>query len=168
MSTTPRWVDIARSYIGTKEVPGKGSNAKILAMAKRIGGWVASFFTDDDTAWCGLFVGNCLLEAGLPSTGQKTLSAASYATYGAGLTVPALGAIMVFTRAGGGHVGFYVGEREDAFRVLGGNQSNMVNETWIAKARLTAVRWPPTVPLPTTGRIFLNASNGEPLSTNEA
>lgn len=163
---TPRWMEIARGYVGTKEVVGKGSNSKILAMATRLGGWVKSFFKDDDIPWCGLFVGYCLTESGLPTT-SNTLSARSYETYGVALKEPSFGAIMVFARDGGGHVGFYVGERPDAFRILGGNQSNAVTETWIAKARHTATRWPSAVPLPTIGRVLL-ASNGGPLSTNEA
>ncbi len=162
----PKWMEVARTFLGTKEVPGKGSNPKILQMAARIGGWVKSFFKDDDIPWCGLFVGNCLLEAGLPTT-SNTLSARSFETYGVHLNQPAYGAIMVFVREGGGHVGFYVGERSDAYRILGGNQSNAVTETWIVKTRNTAIRWPAGVPLPEGGPVLL-ANNGEPISTNEA
>jgi uncharacterized protein (TIGR02594 family) len=160
----PRWLTIARSYLGTQEVVGKGSNAKILAMTKHFARWIKSFFKDDDTPWCALFVGHCLGDAGLEHT--NSLAARSYETYGVPCE-PALGAIMVFARKGGGHVGFYTGETATAYRILGGNQSNAVNETWIAKNRHTATRWPAGEPLPTTGRITL-ASNGQPLSTNEA
>jgi len=160
----PAWVSAALAYLGTKEVPGKGSNARILGMTKSFARWVKGFFTDDDIPWCALFVGACLADAGLPHTGS--LAARSYETYGVPCE-PALGAIMVFARKGGGHVGFYMGERANAYRILGGNQSNTVSYTWIAKDRLTATRWPTDEPLPASGRIHLS-SNGEPLSTNEA
>lgn len=70
---------------------------------------------------------------------------------------------------GGGHVGLYVGETDTAYRVLGGNQSNMVNETWIAKNRLAkgGMRWPHGTKLPPIKPVYLK-SNGEPLSRNEA
>ena len=166
ISFEPRWLTAARKYLGEKEVPGPGSNSKILAMTKSFSKWVRGFFTDDDIPWCALFVGACLAESGLPHT--DSLAAASYSTYGINLGhEPSLGAIMVFVRKGGGHVGFYTGETATAYRILGGNQNNAVNETWIAKDRLTAIRWPTGEPLPTTGRITL-ANNGAPLSTNEA
>ena len=163
----PKWLEIARTYEGTREVVGKGSNPRIMQMAKNFKGWVRSFFTDDDIPWCALFVGSCLVEAGHPST--NSLAARSYETYGIALSEPRLGCIAVFVRKGGGHVGFYLGERKSdgAIRVYGGNQNNSVNATWIAADRLSAYRWPgDTVPAP-EGRILL-ASNGESLSTNEA
>jgi uncharacterized protein (TIGR02594 family) len=162
----PPWLIVARRYLGTREIAGPKSNIKILDMAKRIGGWVKSFFTDDDIPWCGLFVGDCLVESGYPASAQ-TLAARSYESYGVALQEPALGAIVVFVRQGGGHVGFYLGETVNAYRILGGNQSNTVSETWIEKNRSVAVRWPAAAPLPLQGRIIL-ASNGERLSTNEA
>lgn len=159
------WLDIARRYLGTKEIPGAKSNPVILQWITRFRGWVRSFYTSDDIPWCALFVGACLSEAGVSHT--NSLAARSYETYGIALTQPSLGCIMVFTRNGGGHVGFYLGERTDAYRILGGNQSDAVTETWVSKARHTATRWPAEWGLPVTGRILL-ANNGQPVSTNEA
>ena len=76
------------------------------------------------------------------------------------------GAIAVFSRTGGGgHVAFYVGEDATAYRVFGGNQSDRVCETWVAKSRLLGFRWPTTFNLDT--RAVSLAANGA-LSTNEA
>jgi uncharacterized protein (TIGR02594 family) len=165
---TPQWYTIARGYLGLKEVPGSTSNPTILGWAAKIGGWVKSFFTNDDIPWCKLFVDICLLEAGI-SGPKQSLAAKDYATWGRVLLEAelTLGAILVFVRPGGHHVGFYAGERADGtLRVLGGNQSNAVSETWIAKERLLAIRWPKDVPLPTTGRVILTG-DGLPVSTNE-
>lgn len=161
----PSWLIVAEKYAGTAEVPGPASNPKILGMAARFGGWVKSFFKDDDIPWCALFVGSCLIEDGLKST--NSMAARSYETYGQPLDGPALGAIVVFSRKGGGHVGFYLGQKIDGtLRVFGGNQDNSVKASWIAKDRLTAIRWPSERPLPTTGPIIL-AGDGQPVSTNE-
>jgi hypothetical protein len=78
----------------------------------------------------------------------------------------AIGEVLVFKREGGGHVGFYVGEDATRFRVLGGNQSNSVSETWVSKNRLYARRWPSTYPLPVLGAVKVFAAGAT--STNEA
>lgn len=167
MREIPIWLVIAFGYGGESELPGKGSNPKILAMATRLGGWIKSFFTDDDIPWCALFVNNCLAEAGLKGTGS--LAARSFLQWGISLSEPSLGAVVVFVRPGGGHVGFYLGESADhsRIRVYGGNQKNAVNETWLTRERLIDIRWPSdALPPEELGPIVL-AEDGMPVSTNE-
>jgi uncharacterized protein (TIGR02594 family) len=163
----PIWLSVARSFIGLKEVPGAASNPVILQWANDIN--APAWYDDDSDPWCAVFVNRILLACQLPMSGRgfDLLRAKSFETWGEALPAPALGAILVFSRPEGAHVGLYLGERHDAYRVLGGNQSNAVGETWIAKTRLTAIRWPSSVPLPVGGRIHLKA-DGSPLSTNEA
>src|SRR5690242_16926945 len=52
---------------------------------------------------------------------------------------------MVFWRkpkdSGLGNVGFYVGEDEKAYQILGGNQSNSVCLIWIGKDRFLNAHW---------------------------
>jgi len=164
----PVWMREARRYMGLKEVPGKQSNSTIMGWAKRMGGWVASFYIDDDIPWCGLFVNNSIAvtlpQEPLPA---NPLGALNWIKFGKALTLPCLGAILVFRRDGGGHVGFYVGEDETHYHVLGGNQSNSVSITRILKTRLVGIRWPTTGPAYQVGRVWLN-SQGVPVSKNEA
>lgn len=166
----PVWLREARRFMGLKEIAGPASNPTIIAWAKAIGGWVAGYFKDDDIPWCGLFMahimGATLPEELLPS---NPLSAKAWATFGRQLNVPSIGAVLVFNRDGGGHVGLYVGETMTAYRVLGGNQSNSVSLTWVAKERLAdnGIRWPMTVTPPIGIRVMLKP-DGSPLSTNEA
>ena len=134
------WLRTAYSYVGTTEIPGAKSNPRILGWAKRIGGWIASFYKNDDIPWCGLFVAECFNVHNY-KVSQQSLSALAWADWGQPSKL-APGAVLVFKRSGGGHVGFYVGEDSTAFHVLGGNQSNSVNIARIDKARLVAVRWP--------------------------
>lgn len=129
----------AVKLFGTKELSGKENNPVILAWAQEIGGWVASFYKDDGTPWCGLFVGLCAQRAGIPF-GQKLLGAKNWENWGSPVKYPMLGDVLIFTREGGGHVGLYVCEDKEAYHVLGGNQGDAVSIARIAKERLYAAR----------------------------
>ena len=59
---------------------------------------------------------------------------------------PVIGAVLVFERGSGGHVGFAIGQDDTHFHVLGGNQSDAVTIARIAKSRLLGARWPTTWP----------------------
>lgn len=162
MSNTP-WLVTATELLGTTEVPGPKSNPTIMDWAKKLGGWITSFYKDDSIPWCGLFVGLCMKQHNI-DTPKNPLSALAWADWGVKTTAK-LGAVLVFTRKGGGHVGFYVGETDTAFLVRGGNQSDKVCDTWIAKDRLFDIRWPSGWPAP-TGPVYLTRSGT--LSSNEA
>jgi uncharacterized protein (TIGR02594 family) len=165
--TAPKMLVEALRHYGTLEHKGKGSNPNILAWAKEVG--VNGWYADDDIPWCGLFVGVVVKRAGYPIK-SDLLSALSWAKFGE--AVPKgremLWDILVFTRPGGGHVGFYVGENETAFLVYGGNQANAVGFTWIAKSRLFAARRPVyKIGEPNNVRKILLTETGE-LSQNES
>lgn len=81
-------------------------------------------------------------------------------------TAPVYGAVIVFSRNKGGHVGFAVGQDEDDFYVLGGNQSNSVNISRIAKSRLLGTRWPATYEK-TNQALPRMSANNIPKTTNE-
>lgn len=158
------WMKVATSLIGTKEFAGKQNNPTIISWAKKIGGWIGSFYKEDSIPWCGLFVAHCMKESGFPVQ-NDALSALGWADYGRPCE-PSPGAIMVFVRPGGGHVGFYVGEDDEAYHILGGNQSDMVSVARVAKNRHTDTRWPNTFPVPKAGRVWITPKTN--LSRNEA
>lgn len=160
----PAWLREARANLGVAEIPGAKSNPKILEWARRLGGRIlGAGYTNDDTAWCGLFAAHCVSSAGIAPP-PIALRAKAWATWGEPIA-PCVGAVLVFQREGGGHVGFCVGESLTAWRVLGGNQSNRVCETWIEKARCIAVRWPPGAPRTAAPLVLTQAGV---LSRNEA
>lgn len=166
--TRPVWFAEAERFKGLHEVAGPASNPTILGWAKSLSRWVASVYKSDATPWCGLFVGHVIATV-LPNEPLPTnpLSALAWAKFGTSLPAPSIGAICVFKRKGGGHVGFYAGEDETAVHVLGGNQSDAVTATArVSKERLVGYRWPATAPKPSSGRVSRAA--GEPLSINEA
>lgn len=156
---TPVWLQEAERLLGTAEIVGAGSNSKILGWAKKLGGFAARYYNDDAIPWCALFVSHCigatLPKEPLPS---NPLGALNFAKFGRPLTRQSVGAINVFSRKGGGHVGFYLGEDRDAIHLLGGNQSNKVSIARVAKSRLVAVRWPASDSSPEAGPVTLSSS----------
>ena len=162
-------MSVARAFEGLREIPGPLSNPVILHWAREIGA-PEGYYTNDDLAWCALFMNRLALACQFPlsGSGYELLRARSFTSWGQALAEPALGAWLVFVRPEGGHVGLYLGERADAYRVLGGNTSNQVGAAWIAKSRLIAARWPIGVPWPTSPHAVLLADTGTAPSTNEA
>jgi uncharacterized protein (TIGR02594 family) len=159
--TEPSWLKIARSHEGLKEIPGPRHNQTIIRWLGKLKAW----WSDDETPWCGVFVAHCMHECSLPFP-KFYMRAKAWSDYGSLLRRDRLapGAILVFDRAGGGHVGFYVGEDAGFYYVLGGNQSNAVNVMKLGKSRLVASRWPKCEPV--IGKpVYMN---GGTVSINEA
>jgi uncharacterized protein (TIGR02594 family) len=121
--------EVARNYLGTREIPGKQHSPVILRWLRRIG---AAVF-DDETAWCSTFVNYCALVTGRERSGS--LAARSWLKIGE--AVPMIqarkGDVVILWRvrrdSWQGHVAFL--ERYDAhagvLHLLGGNQNNAVN-----------------------------------------
>lgn len=166
MFTEPKWMTTARRLIGTQEIAGKSSNPVILGWAAALKPWVQEFYKDDDIPWCGLFVGYCL-QVNRIEPPKDVLAARPYASWGDACDPAIPGTILVFSRNGGGHVGFYVAEDEHHYHVLGGNQSNSVNVARIAKSRCIGRRWPTGQSKPWFGKPVWRSATG-PVSTNEA
>ncbi|MFJ7441079.1 TIGR02594 family protein [Methylorubrum thiocyanatum] len=162
----PKVLVEALALFGTRETPGAASNPVILAWARETG--LARDYTNDGIAWCGLFVAVVTKRAGFEPV-KAPLWARNWGSWGQKADKPSLGDILVFERAGGGgHVGLYVGEDASAYHVLGGNQSDQVCVSRIAKARCIAVRRCPwKLAQPSNVRPVRLAAGGA-LSTNEA
>ncbi|MGJ4827234.1 TIGR02594 family protein, partial [Neisseria gonorrhoeae] len=61
------WIAEARRHIGLKEIPGAKHNPTIVQWLKETGGFpgaAKSWYFEDETPWCGLFVGYCLGKSG--------------------------------------------------------------------------------------------------------
>lgn len=139
----PAYIELARSLIGLHEVKGSLHSPEIVQFWKDIkrGG-----IKDDETPWCAAFVGSVLERSGIVSS--RFESAKSYLDYGTKISKPVYGCIVVFSRDGGGHVGFVVGrDSADNLLVLGGNQGDAVNIKAFPRSRVTGYRIPPGVVL---------------------
>jgi uncharacterized protein (TIGR02594 family) len=160
-ASEPPWLKEARKHMGKAEVPGKKHSPFVLGLWKALG----RPYTDDEVPWCGGFVAYCLRQTmpmiALPKIPERALAWNEWGHK----CMPAVGAIAVFGRSGGGHVAFAVGQRSDAIYVLGGNQANAVNIMPINKDRLVGFRWPASLPMPPAG---LPQMTGGTASRNEA
>ena len=160
------WFEEAKHLMGTKEVRGDVSNPVILDWAEDLD----IHYSNDDIPWCGLFVAHCV-GATLPqeSLPANPLGARQWERFGDS-TQPRVGAVMVFWRlsrqSGLGHVGFYAGEDNGAYQILGGNQSNSVSLTWLSKSRFVSAHWPKSAPNLTSHAVVKQRNEG--LSSNEA
>jgi uncharacterized protein (TIGR02594 family) len=158
------------SLYGTAEQPGPGNNPSILQWAASLG--LSKQYKVDSLAWCGLFMGYAVLQAGFDPPKVNLLGARNWLEFGVPVKTAMLGDVLVFWRERKtgfkGHVGIYVGEDDTRYYVLGGNQKDMVSIAPVAKVRLLGIRrckWRIAQPA-NVRRVFL-ATNGT-LSTNEA
>jgi uncharacterized protein (TIGR02594 family) len=145
--TEPIWLQYARKQIGIREIPGPRHSAGVMGMVKRARDWLGIAVNSDEVPWCGTFVADCMIAAGFPRPrGAIAVRAKWWLNFGHKLPMndrPPLGAIAVFGRQGGGHVGFVVAWHTNGdLDILGGNQGNAVNVRRFPKARLVGLRWP--------------------------
>lgn len=161
MNGDPRWLEIARGYIGVKETPGPATTPIIGKWLRALRAW----WSDDATPWCGTFVATVMQQAGQPIP-KAWYRAKEWAAWGTPC-LPALGAVVVFERTGGGHVGLLVGvdHMRHTVQILGGNQGDAVSIATFPVSRIVGIRWPTGVPV---GLPAPPVGDSAPLSTNEA
>lgn len=142
----PKWIEVAKSYLGEHEISGPKNNPKIMELLDWADGKQDSKnlqgINNDDIPWCASFVSGVLEKAGVPSA--KTAWARGYLNWGEKLPKPLHGCIVVFERGPkAGHVGFVVGQDVSGNPfVLGGNQSDAVTVAKFQKSRVLGYRWP--------------------------
>lgn len=144
-STSRRIYLAALEFVGTKEVPGKGSNPLITQWIREAATWLNG--DDSETAWCGCFRGHLglITATGVP---KEHFRAASWAKWGEAVDVTRpetweQGDTIVMTRSGGNHVClFHKWDPRNRGRVecLGGNQADSVCIASFPYSRITHVR----------------------------
>lgn len=163
---SPKVIFEAVKLYGTREIVGKQHSKEILSWAKELG--MENTYTNDEIPWCGLFTAIVIKRAGFDVV-KNPLWARNWNNFGTPQKTAMLGDVLVFIRpGGGGHVGFYIGEDDTCYHVIGGNQSNMVNTTRILKSRCIGIRRCPwRISQPKNVRVIKLAATGE-ISTNES
>ncbi len=138
------WMSEAKSALGRHEARDR---TWLMDWLKRDGRTLGD---PSKNPWCGDFVETCI-RVGLPdepllgALGTNPYWARNWLLFGQEVR-PTPGAVLVFSRGSGGHVGFAIGQDTTHFYVLGGNQSDAVTVARVAKSRLLGARWPATVP----------------------
>lgn len=144
------WMNIAESYLGTKEIAGEQNNPVIVKFFAEAG---HAEIKDDETAWCSAFANAVMYEAGI--AGTQNLMARSWLKWANGnpVSLPKFGDLAIFARGapadGLGHVAFFIEADADTVTVLGGNQGNgVVSVEKMSKAKLIGYVRPTNVPSP--------------------
>ena len=138
------WITEAKSALGRHEARDR---SWLMDWLKRDG---RSLGDPSKNPWCGDFVETCI-RIGLPdepllgALGANPYWARNWLLFGQAVQL-VTGAVLIFERGSGGHVGFAMGQDDTHFYVLGGNQSDAVTVARIAKSRLLGVRWPASYP----------------------
>lgn len=162
----PLWLQVSIAHIGLKEAAGRTVNQELLHDIQT----VAPDYQDDATPWCAGWVSFCLVKGGEKAS-KEPLWARSYSEgWGTKLAGPALGAIAVKTRSGGGHVTFVAGKnRNGLLACCGGNQNDMVNiSEYSPSAFNLGFFWPKGLPLPKVGMSTLPIVNAAGAVKSEA
>jgi uncharacterized protein (TIGR02594 family) len=133
--TDPSWLRLALKELGQREIKGPSANPRIVAYHQTTR--LAS--KSDETPWCASFLSWIMVEAGYNST--RSAAASSWAEYGVACSVRR-GAVAVFKRTGGHHVGIVVGIGNGFVWLLGGNQGDAVTIAKYSTAKLIAYRCP--------------------------
>jgi len=147
----PPWLKVALDEFkaGVKEVPGPGVNQRIVEYLKTTTLEPAAA-ENDQTHWCSGFVNWCFKQCEIEGTGSP--AAKSWLGFGAKLTKPRKGCVVVFDRPPdplSGHVAFYIGEvGNESIAVLGGNQGDAISIDTYPRKRLRGFRWPQEEDIP--------------------
>ena len=114
------WITEAKTALGRNEARDR---TWLMDWLKRDG---RSLGDPGKNPWCGDFVETCI-RMGLPDEplfgvlGTNPYWARNWLLFGQE-TKPVTGAVLIFERGSGGHVGFAVGQDDTHFFVLGGNR----------------------------------------------
>ena len=163
MTPEPRWLELARNYIGVRELPG-AATAPVLQR------WLAdanAWWADDETPWCGLFPRTLLAQCNY-ETPKAWYRARAWLDWGLELPGPLVGCVTIYERGAAGHVNFTIGRtRTGTLLGLGGNQANAVRISSFMPTRVLGHRWPREavglIPWPTLPTLAYTApvSHGE-------
>lgn len=157
----PAWVQVARTDLGNPESLAPNDSPLIRRFLGKLSAlWLIG------QPWCGSIMASWMQQCGIPYP-KDYYRAKAWMNWGVP-TSAHLGAVVVFERTGGGHVGLVVGtDSAGNLMVLGGNQGDCVSIRAFDRARVLGYRWPPGISPPLTADLPLLASNGT-LSRNEA
>lgn len=131
------WLELARSYIGQREIVGGRDNPFILDCFK----YTSYKASHDETPWCAAFVCKVLRDSHMHDTNNA--AAISYIETGRSVElVP--GAIIVFKWSSGSHHVTFCDRVLDGdyVKCIGGNQQSSVNSSDYARKYIIATRWP--------------------------
>lgn len=133
-----KWVDEARKFLGKKEIPGNATAPFITKWLIELKAW----WQDDETPWCGVAMAAWMKSCGIQPP-KEWYRAKEWLRWGEKIPNPVYGAVVIFERKGGGHVGLVIGkDYRNRLLVLGGNQGDAVTIAPFDTDRVLGYRWP--------------------------
>lgn len=135
----PEYVRRAAHDLGVKEIPGSGTNPRILEYHKH----TTLQATEDEVAWCSAAV-NCWMDEG-GIQGTDSAAARSWLQWGREIKIPVFGCVAVRRRGSSnwqGHVALYMIGDDESQLWLGGNQSDRVNVASFSLPEILGYRMP--------------------------
>ena len=172
IAVLPKLVAAALQYIGIREVPGLANNPVIMDMAKSLG--ISHIYTNDDTAWCAVFVNHLIRITGKPIDlyphDRYDLIRAKKAANKFPI-IPnehwRMGDVVILQREGGGHCFIALADTADnTIYGVGGNQNNRVSIAEFSKERIISVKRFYHTAIPESAKQYRINSVGS-LSVNE-
>jgi uncharacterized protein (TIGR02594 family) len=158
------WITEAKTALGRNEARDR---TWLMDWLKRDGRTLGD---PGKNPWCGGFVETCI-RMGLPdepllgALGTNPYWSRNWLLFGLE-TKPVPGAVLIFGRGSGGHVGCALGQDDTQFFALGGNQSDAVTIARIGKSRLLGARLPAIYP-PRPQRLPIMKTGDFLATTNE-
>lgn len=140
MTLSKKALEIATKEVGTKELPGKQDNPRIIEYEKSCEK-LEKLYSDSELSWCSCFVNWCITQAG--GIGTNNAMARSWLSWGDKVDKPQAGDIVVFTRginSISGHVGFITEVGPVLLTVLSGNSNNQVQYAKFSRLRVLGYR----------------------------
>lgn len=155
------WIAEAKKHVGQQEVQDKKALMAYFATA-------GLKFDPQATPWCGIFMAT-VFHAALPKqpVPANPAWALNWSKFGVACT-PQVGAILPFSRNGGGHVAICLGQYNGGFVCLGGNQDNEVCIEVHTMAGMQGARWPDKFSAPPTGKLITLAAGDYKTLSNMA
>jgi len=116
---------------------GGRSGSQTLSIARR---YLGGNPTGQRSRWCADFVNLVEQKAGRDGSGSR--AARSYLSYGKKVSKPQPGDIVVLSRVGGGHVGYFMGWKDGKIELLSGNHGKKVGIGTYPTSRVLGYRRP--------------------------
>ena len=114
-----------------------GSGTQTLSIARR---YLGGNPTGRSSQWCADFMNLVEKKAGRDGSGSRL--AKSYLAYGQKVSKPQPGDIVVLSRSGGGHVGYFMGFKDGKIELLSGNHGRKVGVGTYPTSRVLGYRRP--------------------------
>ena len=143
-----QWICIAKEELalGVVEVPGPGSNPRILEYAEYATRDSQVLENGDDIPWSGLFVAWVLSQSGIDTSSfpANPYHNRQWLQFGSEAITPQPGMIAIFWQISPDSpkstIGFYDGEDDGDITIISGNIRNSISRIGIAKHRLLGYR----------------------------